>query len=139
MNDTNQNSTQEEEIDLRKLFEAIGLFFIKIWYWLMSILVSLRSLTKQNKYLLLAAVIGGLIWAIWNTSSVTPYYQGSIIAKSGYLNVQIAQNIVDNLNNMDSVELSNALNLPVSTVSNIKNFVLVDLLDFSDMLKKWYP
>ena len=127
MNDTNSNSPKEDEIDLRKLFEAIGNFFVSIWFWLMSLILGFRYLTLKFKILILVAILVGAGWALYNTKSVTPYYQGSIIVKSAYLKDRVMQNLVSDLNG--DTDLSLSLSLPDSIINQISGFSFEPLLD----------
>jgi len=119
---------REDEIDLRKLFEAIGTFFVNAWFWFINLIIGFRSITLNYKYLLLFGVISSAVWAYWNTRSEEPFYEGSVIIQSRYFNVEIAENMVNQLNKMDSLELVDALEITHGTAGAIRNFRVESVL-----------
>ena len=54
-----QQPNRDDEIDLRKLFQAIGNFFVNIGHGIIRMILTFRRVTFSYKFLLsIAAVIG---------------------------------------------------------------------------------
>ena len=72
---------QDDEIDLRKLFQAIGSFFVGLWVGFIRIIVSIRRVTIEHKYLFLILIILGVVGAIVFSKTSRPYYRTSMLLK----------------------------------------------------------
>ncbi len=118
----------EDEIDLRKLFEAIGNFFVNTWFWVIGLIIGFRSITLNYKYLLLFAVIASGVWAYWNTRSEDPFYEGSVIVQSRYFNLEVANDMVNRLNQMDSIDLAEAMEISREAAHAIRDFSVEPIL-----------
>ena len=95
---------------------------MNLWYWLMGLVIAFRRVTIRFKLIVVSAVALGGIWAFWNTTSGTPYYQGSTILSSPYLNTQVAQNIVDYLNGLEGDRLGEELGVAQAAAQQARFF-----------------
>ena len=68
-----QPSYQDDEIDLRKLFQAIGNFFVNIGHGFINIILTIRRATSNYKILLIAAMIVGLITGLAYNKFTKPF------------------------------------------------------------------
>ena len=84
-----QPSYQDDEIDLRKLFQAIGNFFVNIGHGFINIVLATRRATSNYKILLIAAIVVGLVAGLAFNKFSKPYYQTSLLIKSDYLNTKL--------------------------------------------------
>ena len=67
-----QQSYQDDEIDLRKLFQSIGKFFVNIGHSVINVILSFRRATLRYKIILITAIILGLLAGTgynWSTTS----------------------------------------------------------------------
>lgn len=128
MNDqaSNPQSYRDDEIDLRKLFQAIGNFFIGIGHGFINLILAFRRITFKYKYLLLVAIVLGAVVGISYKKIVAPYYKTSLLLKSSYLNTQLVENSIDKLNLLcaekDRTGLANVLGVSDSVAENIVDF-----------------
>lgn len=123
MSEENQfNDRKSDEIDLRKLFQSIVSGIGNIWMWFLGLIINLRRLTVKFKYLIITSIILGIGISTIKTQSSEPYYQGSLIIKSNYLNENVSNNLIDDLNKLNSDQLSEAFNLDTAITSKILGF-----------------
>jgi len=135
----NPPSFHEDEIDLRKLFQSIGRVFINIGHGIIRIILAIRRVTLQYKYLLLAGIIiGGIAGASFNRYT-KPYYKTSLLLKSNYLNDKLVANSIEKLNLLCSeterLGLSKALNLSSDVAKNIIGFDHEPFVDEADIIE----
>ena len=121
-----QQSYHDDEIDLRKLFQAIGKFFVNIGHGIINTILAIRRVTFSYKYLLLAAIIIGIITGFGVNKFFKPYYQTSLLLNSDYINTKLVENSIEKLNLLckegDRAGLSKALNIDIDAAKNIKGF-----------------
>ena len=121
-----RQSNQDDEIDLRKLFHAIGRFFVSVGHGIIQMILSFRRVTFRYKILLGIAVILGVIAGIAYNQLFKPHYQTSLLLKSDYLNAKLVENGIDKLNLLceedDRFGLSKTLNIDIEEAINIREF-----------------
>ena len=79
-----QQSNHDDEIDLRKLFQAIGKFFINIGHGVINMILSFRRATFRYKKILITAIVLGMIAGIGYNWFTKPIYQTALLLKSDY-------------------------------------------------------
>jgi len=121
-----QQSYQDDEIDLRKLFQAMGNFFINIGHNFIRLILAIRRVTKRYKVLLIAAIILGIIFGLGYNKIRKPYYQTSLLLKSDYFNTKLVDNNIAKLNLLCEEKerhgLAKVLNISDEVASNIIEF-----------------
>jgi len=132
-------SHQDDEIDLRKLFQAIGQFFVNIGHGFINIILAIRRATFRYKYLLIAAIVSGLIIGFGFNQISKPYYQTSLLLKSDYLNTKLVDNNIAKLNLLCEEKerdgLANVLNISNEVALNIVEFDFVPYVDEVDLIE----
>lgn len=129
---------RDDEIDLRKLFQAIGKGFINIGNGFVDLLIRFRRVSIKYKYLLLAMIIfGGVAGFAFNKVS-KPYYSTSMLISSSYFNTRLFENNIEKLNTLCEEEerlgLANFLNIEVEVALNIKEFYYEPLVSEQDIV-----
>ena len=89
---------RDDEIDLRKLFQAIGNFFVNIGRSIVKLILTLRRLTLNYKVLLIIAIVIGLVAGIGANQFFKPYFKTSLLLHSSYLNAKLVENSLSKLN-----------------------------------------
>jgi hypothetical protein len=134
-----QPTHHDDEIDLRKLFQAIGKFFVNIGHGFINIILAIRRATFRYKYLLIAAIIFGLIIGFVFNQISKPYYQTSLLLKSDYLNTKLVDNNIAKLNLLCEEKerdgLAKVLNISNEVASNIVGFDFVPYVDEADIIE----
>jgi hypothetical protein len=135
----NQQSYQDDEIDLRKLFQAIGRFFINIGHGIINIILSIRRATSRYKKLLIAAVVLGVLAGGAFNFLAKPYYQTSLLLKSEYFNTKLVDNNIAKLNLLceekDREGLAKVLNLSDAVALNIVEFDFDPFVEENDLIE----
>ena len=134
-----QQSSHDDEIDLRKLFQAIGQFFINIGHGIIRLILAIRRATFRYKYLLIGAVVVGIISGLGYTNFSKPYYKTSLLINSEYLNTQLVENGIDKLNQLCKEQLrqglAEALSIENAVAANISKFDFKPFVDEGDILE----
>jgi len=134
-----QQNYHDDEIDLRKLFQAIGRFFINIGHGIINMILSIRRATLRYKILLGTAIIGGIIAGVIFNKVSKPYYQTSLLLKSEYLNSKLVANSIDKLNLLSEEKehdgLAKTLNISLEVADNIIDFDYVPFVDEKDIIE----
>jgi hypothetical protein len=121
-----QQSYHDDEIDLRKIIQTIGRFFVSIGHGIISMILLFRRVTLRYKVLLGLAVVVGIIAGLASNQLIMPRYQTSILLKSDYLNAKLVENGIDKLNLLceedDRAGLSKVLNIDKEAAINIRGF-----------------
>ena len=130
---------RDDEIDLRKLFQAIGNFFVNIGRSIVKLILSIRRATLRYKILLLIAlVVGGLAGLVLN-KVVDPYYKTQMVLKSQYLNTKLVQNSIDKLNLLCEEKnregLAITLGIPLTLAENIVEFSFEPFVAEADVVE----
>ena len=130
---------RDDEIDLRKLFQAIGNFFVNIGRSIIYLVLAIRSITVRYKYLLLGAIVLGGIAGLAMNKVFDPYYKTQLVLRSGYLNTILVQNSIDKLNLLaeeeDKAGLAKVLGVPLEVAENIKEFEVEPLVSEGDVVE----
>lgn len=117
---------QEDEIDLRKLFQAIGSFFENFWSWIINIIIAIRRATLSNIVLFTILIIAGGIAGYFSVTISEPYYRSSMILRSNVFRGLVIESSIEKLNllcrDADRKELSMALGLPIEVALNVRGF-----------------
>lgn len=121
-----QQSYQDDEVDLRKIFQAFGKFFVNIGHGIIKMILAFRRITFGYKFLLIAAIIIGLISGLGLNRYAEPYYHTSLLLKSDYINAKLIQNGINKLNLLceenDRTGLAKVLNIDIKEAMNIRKF-----------------
>ena len=88
----------DDEIDLRKLFQAIGRFFGNIGREFINILIRIKRATVNYRILLIVAIVLGVASGIAYNKFGKPVYQTSMLLSSEYFNAKLIGNSIDKLN-----------------------------------------
>ncbi len=136
--DTNTDNYSDDEIDLRKIFQAIGKGFIKIGDGFVNLLIRLRRVSISYKYLLIAMIIlGGVAGIAFNKVS-KPYYKTSMLISSSYFNTRLIENTFDKLNTLCKEEektgLAKLLKVNIEIAEDIKEFDFEPLVSEQDQI-----
>ncbi len=134
-----QQPYQEDEIDLRKLFQAIGNFFISIGHGIINLILAIRRATFSYKYLLITFMIAGIISGIGFNKFSKPFYQTSLLLKSVYLNTKLVENSIDKLNLLcqekEHEGLAKVLSISNEVAANIVNFDFEPYVNERDLIE----
>lgn len=130
---TKKPPIQEEEIDLgnlfqqignmfKSLFKAIGQFFASIYHYFILFLLFIR----RNIVPVGIVTLIGLAYGIYKDFTTPPVYESEMIVKTNYGSAALLYEKIDEinalLNESDTIEVANELNIPSSEVSNILGF-----------------
>jgi hypothetical protein len=122
----NQPRKQEDEIDLRQLFSAIGDFFSGIGKTVINSVIKVRRRSFEYKWLILVLVIAGISLGLIYNNVRQPVYSSSMLISSDYFNGRIIDNSIEKLNLLsaeeDKVGLAAALGIDQSVALNIVEF-----------------
>lgn len=136
MSEQNLNTEQfrDDEIDLRKLFQAIGNGFANIGKAFVNLIIRIRRVSLSYKLLLIVMIIiGGMAGVTFNRIA-KPYFNTSMLLSSEYFNGKLVENNIDKLNALceeeDRIGLSAVLNIEIEVAKNIKGF------DFKPMISE---
>lgn len=130
---------QEDEIDLRQLFRAVGEFFRGIGNNIVDTIIQIRRRSVEFKWLLVAVgVIGAASGGIYYMFS-KPVYSSSMLLSSEYFNGRIVDNSIEKLNLLSKEEgrigLSKALNIDKVVASNILEFEAMPFISEEDRVE----
>jgi hypothetical protein len=127
---SDQQSTQpgyrDDEIDLRKLFQAIGRFFDNIGRGIIDVLIRIKRATVSYKILLILAVVFGVASGAAYHQFGHPVYQTSMLLSSEYLNAKLVENAIDKLNLLCEEKERTGL----SAVLDIDNDLALNIVEF---------
>ncbi len=137
-----QNPTTEnyrdDEIDLRKLFQAIGNGFANMGKAFVNLIIRIRRVSIRYKMLLIGMVVAGLISGISYNKMSKPYYNTSMLLSSAYFNAHLVENNIEKLNALcgeaDRVGLAKVLNIENDIAINIKRFDFEPLVSEQDLV-----
>lgn len=134
----NQNY-RDDEIDLRKLFQAIGNFFINIGRSFVRLIIAIRRVTFNYKVLLIAAAVVGLLAGVAANQFLKPYYKTSMLLRSGYLNAKLVDNSLTKLNLLTEEEeksgLAKVLGISEEVAENIVEFEFEPFVAEADVVE----
>ena len=135
----NPQPYRDDEIDLRKLFQAIGNFFVNIGHGIINLILAFRRATFRYKFLLIAAMALGLISGIAYNKLTKPYYQTSMLLRSQYLNAKLVENSINKLNLLceekEREGLAGLLNISQEVAQNIVSFEFEPFVDENDVVE----
>lgn len=135
---TGTDNYRDDEIDLRKLFQAIGKGFINVGNGIVNTLIRFRRVSHNYKYLLLAMIVGGGVLGIVINKVSKAHYSTSMLISSSYFNTRLFENNIEKLNTLCDEEerlgLANLLNIEVDVALNIKEFYYEPLVSEQDIV-----
>ena len=130
---------RDDEIDLRKFFQAIGNFFVNIGHGFIRLILAFRRITIRYKALLIAAIILGIIAGFAANKIFEPYYRTSLLLKSEYLNAKLVDNSLAKLNLLceedDRTGLAKVLNIELEVAENIVEFEFEPFIAEADVVE----
>ena len=134
-----QTPNQEEEIDLKTIFESIWNFFRAIGNFFLRIIIGLRRLTIKRIFLIIVIlVIGGIISLGYHLKR-TPYYQTSLLLSCSYLNNKLVENSIEKLNKLvdgnNPQGLANELQISTELAKNIIFFEAQPFVPESELVE----
>ncbi len=135
---TNTDNYRDDEIDLRKLFQAIGNGFTNIGKAFVNMIIRIRRASITYKFFIL--VMGGLGVAVGVSFNqiAKPVYSTSLLLSSDYFNNRLFKNNIDKLNALckegNSIGLSKLLNIEVNIASNIKKVEFEPMVSEQDIV-----
>ena len=125
-NQQNQPEYRDDEIDLRKLFQAIGHFFGNIGRGFIDILIRIKRATYAYKVFLIVAIVLGVASGVAYNQLGKPVYQTSMLLSSKYFNAKLVENTVNKLNLLCEEKERSGL----ATVLGIDKEVAVNIAEF---------
>jgi len=129
---------QDDEIDLRKLFQAIGSFFSGLWFGFIRIIVSIRRVTIEHKYLFLILIILGVVGAIGVNKTSRPYYSTSMFLKISIYRGKLIENSIEKLNLLcqekGRSELASVLGIDSLLAAQIKGFEAIPFVNEQEII-----
>jgi len=135
----NQNNYHDDEIDLRKLFQAIGNFFVNIGVGIVNKIIRLRRATLKYKILIGVFIIIGIGSGITFNQVSKPAYLTSMLLSSSYFNGQLVENAIDKLNKIcedkNNTGLDKLFNIPVSEATSIIKFDFKPFITEQDLVE----
>ncbi len=120
------NNSSNDEIDLRNIFNFIGLFFSKVANVFLSFLLWLRQSIINYKILLIVIILLSVIgsWVFRNTTK--DYYRTTMLLSSKYFNGRLVENGIEKLNLLtgekNKAQLGKLLGIPEDVAQEIRNF-----------------
>lgn len=134
----NTDNYRNDEIDLRKLFHAIGNAFGNLGKSIIKLIIKFRRLSLTYRILLISMlIIGGIVGAALNNVS-KPFYKTSMLLSSQYFNARLIDNNIDKLNTLCSESerkgLAKALGIGVESAKTIKYFEYEPLVSEQDLV-----
>lgn len=134
----NTDNYRDDEIDLRKLFQAIGKGFLNIGDAFVNLLIRFRRVTITYKFLLVAMIIAGIISGFAFNKVSKPYYTTSMLLSSSYFNTRLFDNNIEKLNTLCDEEertgLAKLLNIDIAVAKNIREFRYEPLVSEEDVV-----
>jgi hypothetical protein len=130
---------REDEIDLRKLFQSIGNFFVNIGRGFVKLIIAFRRITFKYKVLLIVAILVGLVAAFGASRVIKPYYRTSMLLNSIYLNNKLVDNGLAKLNLLcqenERTGLAKVLKISPEVAKNIVSFDFEPFVTQSDVVE----
>ncbi|MFT4733072.1 MAG: hypothetical protein ACI9K1_000020 [Arcticibacterium sp.] len=125
-NDKQTNGTNNDEIDLKELFNAIGNFFKSIFISIMMFFVHFKNATvKNSKLIILFGFLGGFAGIALNYAS-EDYYKSSLVLRSTHLTGRLMESSIEKLNQLseeeDHAQLAIVLKISPELADQIKAF-----------------
>lgn len=138
MSQENTNNYRDDEIDLRKLFQAIGKGFANIGKAVIKMIIKTRRISLNYKFLLITMIIVGAMAGVAYNKVSKPYFNTSMLLSSEYFNARLVDNNIDKLNTLcsesDRKGLAKALDIDVEIAKNIKGFEYEPLVSEQDLV-----
>jgi len=135
---TNTDNYRDDEIDLRKLFQAIGTWFVNIGNGIINLIIRFRRVSLDYKFLLVAMIIAGGIAGVSFNKVSKPYYKTSMLISSSYFNTRLFDNNIEKLNALCEEEertgLAALLKIDIDIAKNIKEFNYEPLVSEQDIV-----
>lgn len=135
---TNTDNYRDDEIDLRKLFQAIGNGFANIGNGFVNLIIRFRRVSLNYKFVLIAMILIGAIAGITLNKVSKPYYKTSMLISSSYFNTRLIENTFDKLNTLCEEEersgLGKLLDIDVNVAENIREFDFEPLVTEQDQI-----
>lgn len=130
-----------DEIDLREIFRAIGNFFSGIGSGFIYLLASLRKTALTHKTLFVSIFGVSQVVAVAYALAVRKdYYETSMILRSNYLNFEVVQKIVEELDLMceedERTVLAHSLGLSPQEAMNILEFEATSFVSSDEEVEK---
>ncbi|MCB0496653.1 MAG: hypothetical protein KDC79_11010 [Cyclobacteriaceae bacterium] len=129
---------REDEIDLRKLFQAIGKGFSNVGKGIINAIIRIKRTTLRYRILLIAMLIVGVIAGALFTEVSKPYYRTSMVISSDYFNSRLVDNSLEKLNSLckenDRSGLAQVLNINKEVAENIKEFDYEPMVSEQDVV-----
>ena len=118
--------TQNDEIDLRQLFQAIGRFFSNIGMGVVRMLISLRRTSIRYKVLLVVFGIIGVLAGVGLNNVVAPHYKTTLLLNSSFYKGRLIENNIEKLSLLcrekERTGLAQTLGIPIELALKIKDF-----------------
>lgn len=134
----NKEDYREDEIDLRKLFQAIGNGFANIGAALINLIVRIRRVSITYKKLIITMIVLGVVAGVAFNIVSKPYYNTSMLLSSEYFNGRLVENNIEKLNTLckeeDRVGLAKVLNIEEQIAKNIKEFAFDPMVSEQDIV-----
>ncbi len=137
-NPTPNEAYRDDEIDLRKLFQAIGNGFANIGKAFINLIIRIRRVTIKYKLLFLVAIIAAAILGVTYNKVAKPYYSTSMLLSSEYFNAKLVENSIGKINALCEEDerngLAKVLGIDLSIAKNIKGFDFEPLVSEQDIV-----
>jgi len=143
----NQPTSQDEEIDLGKLFELIGRGFTKFFNFIVSIfkalfhvlIIMMLFFRKHAIVLALSVIIGGVIG--YFAENGNKKYASSMVVNPNFKSTRQLYKNISYFNNLvklqDTVQLAAVFNLKNSEAASLKSFKIEPLITNMDKLSAY--
>ena len=137
-----QNNTpdnyREDEIDLRKVFQAIGKGFVNIGKAFVNFVIRIKRVSVAYKLFLIISIALGISAGITYNKMSKPYFNTSMLLSSEYFNARLVENNIDKLNTLcgeeEKLGLANVLGINADIAKNIKGFDFEPLVSEQDIV-----
>ncbi len=135
---TNTENYKDDEIDLRKLFQAIGKGFANIGKAFINLIIRIRRVSITYKILLVSMIATGIATGVIFNKVSKPYYNTSMLLSSEYFNAKLVENNIEKLNMLCEEKerngLATVLSIDVKIAKNIKSFDFEPLVSEQDIV-----
>lgn len=136
---SNSETYRDDEIDLKKLFQAIGNGISNFGKWLIMLVVRFRRTTLRYKFLLITLIILGAILGFVYNKITKPYYKTSLLLTSNYFNDRLIDNSISKLNALcgedNASGLAELLQIKPEVAENIRRFDYQPLVSEEDLVE----
>ena len=128
-----------DEIDLSRIFNAIGNFFVRLAMWMLSVVVWIRFKGYRFRVLLIIFVIAGAGGGFLFSNISKPVFETSMLLNSEYLNTRLMDNMIENLDKLceepERRGLVNQLGISEDVAMNIQGFDYEPFVSSADIIR----